>query len=296
MSNITVLGLGAMGSRMAARLIAAGHKVTVWNRTGRAAQPLVDLGATLAVSPRDASQGAEFVIAMLRDDEVSRFVWLDPECGALAGMSPGTVAIESSTLSSGWIQMLGAQMQHQRVSLLEAPVSGSRLQADTGQLTYLIGGDAQVLERCRPVLGALGSGIHHTGALGHGALTKLATNALLGIQVTGLAEIIGMLKRSGADASQVLAAMAGTSVWAPVATYLASTMLAENFAPQFPVELIEKDFGYVLNEAGISRDAPTIAAAHGVFQQAMAQGLGAENMTSVVRLFNAQHAPGEADS
>ena len=67
-----------------ARLIAAGHKVTVWNRTGRAAQPLVDLGATLAASPRDASQGAEFVIAMLRDDEVSRFVWLDPECGALA--------------------------------------------------------------------------------------------------------------------------------------------------------------------------------------------------------------------
>lgn len=140
MSNITVLGLGAMGSRMAARLIAAGHQVTVWNRTRRATQPLVDLGATLAASPRDASQGAEFVIAMLRDDEVSRFVWLDPECGALAGMSPGTVAIESSTLTSGWIQMLDAQMQHQRVSLLEAPVSGSRLQADTGQLTYLIGG------------------------------------------------------------------------------------------------------------------------------------------------------------
>ncbi len=285
MSNITVLGLGAMGSRMAANLISAGHDVTVWNRTSAAAEPLLSQGATQAFSPRAAVAGAKFVIAMLRDDVASQHVWLDPDTGALAGMTAGSVAIESSTLTPKWIQKLGAKMSIQNVSLLEAPVSGSRPQAEAGQLVYLIGGHADTLQRSRSLLEAMGSGIHHVGALGDGALVKLATNALLGIQVTALAEIIGLLKRHNTDVTKALAAIAGTSVWAPVATYLSATMLSGNFAPQFPVALIEKDFAYTLNAAGSAENAPTVAAAHHVFLQALEQNLGQENMTSVVKLF-----------
>ncbi|MBP3864324.1 MAG: NAD(P)-dependent oxidoreductase [Pseudomonas sp.] len=285
MSRITVLGLGAMGSRMASQLLAAGHTVTVWNRTPDAAEALVKQGAFHARTPREASAGAEFVIAMLRDNDASRHVWLDSEIGALSGMAAGAIAIESSTLTSGWIQELGTHMQHARVALLEAPVSGSRAQADARQLAYLAGGEEEVLERCLPLLRVMGSSVHHVGGLGHGALAKLATNAMLGIQVTGLAEVIGLLERNGADASRVLAAMAGTSVWPPVAAYLSGSMMTENFAPQFPVALIEKDFGYTLEEAGSAENAPTIAAAHNVFQRAAARGMGDRNMTSVVRLF-----------
>lgn len=285
MSKIAVMGLGAMGSRMATQLITAGHSVAVWNRTSHTALALVGLGARQAMSPREAVKDAEFVIAMLRDDEASRQVWLDAEGGALAGMAPCAVAIESSTLTPGWMHELGAHMQAHRVSLLEAPVSGSRAQADVGQLSYLVGGDILVLERSRPLLSVMGSCIHHVGPLGNGAFAKLATNAMLGIQVTGLAEVIGMLQRRGVDAAPVLAAMAGTSVWAPIATYLSNTMVNGNFAPQFTVELIEKDFGYILKEAGSTEEAPTIAAAREVFRQAIARGLSHENMTSVVKQF-----------
>lgn len=285
MSKIAVLGLGAMGSRMAGRLITAGHSVSVWNRSPAAARSLVELGASWVPTPREAAQSMDFVIAMVRDDQASQSVWLDPDQGALAGMASGAVAIESSTLTPRWVRELGARSGQHGVELLEAPVSGSRVQADTGQLSYLVGGLASTLERAQPVLKDLGSNVSHVGALGDGALAKLVTNAMLGLQVAGFAEIIVLLRRNGADPTKVLAAMAGTSVWPPIAAYLSGTMLSGNFAPQFPVELMTKDLGYVLNAAGSQASVPTIAAVRGVFEAAVAQGLGAENMTSVAKLF-----------
>ena len=131
----------------------------------------------------------------------------------------------------------------------------------------------------------LGSAIHHVGPLGSGAIVKLATNALLGVQVTALAELIGMLKTSGADTGRAIQAISSTAVWSPAAGNVSNLMLARNFIPQFPVELIEKDFGYVVQAAGSAEAAPTLAAARGVFRQAMDRGHGAQNMTSVVQLF-----------
>lgn len=287
MSKIAVLGLGAMGSRMAANWIKAGHQVSVWNRTTAAVAPLVAMGARAAASPKQAAAGAEFVISMVRDDESSRAVWLDSEQGALLGMGEEAIAIESSTLSPAWICELGAQTTAHGVALLEAPVSGSRPQAETGQLVYLVGGEQPVLEKARHVLQATSAAVYPVGKLGNGALTKLATNALLGIQVTALAEVIGLLQHHGADVALSLSAIAGTSVWAPVAHYLAGSMLSGNFAPQFPIGLIEKDFDYTLQAAGNPDAAPMIAAARAVFQQAIANGLAEQNMTSVVRLFTA---------
>src|ERR1700761_2079205 len=106
--NITLLGLGAMGARMAANLIKADHALTVWNRTPEAAAALVQLGAKQAPTPRQATEGADFVFAMLRDDEASRDVWLSPHHGAMEGLEKGAIAIESSTLTPGWVRELGA--------------------------------------------------------------------------------------------------------------------------------------------------------------------------------------------
>lgn len=283
--KIAMLGLGAMGARMATNLIKAHHAVTVWNRTPEAAAGLVRLGAKQASTPRQAAAGADFVFAMLRDDNASRDAWLSPEHGALEGLKEGAIAIESSTLTPGWIRELGSAVAARGSDLLEAPVAGSRPQAETGQLVYFIGGDESVLKEVRPLLMAMGSTINYVGPLGSGALVKLSTNALLGVQVTVLAELIGLLKRSGADVASALKAIAGTAAWSPAATNLSGSMLAANFSPQFPVELIEKDFGYAVDTAGSPDAAPTIAAARGVFQKAIAEGFGSENMTGVVRLF-----------
>lgn len=285
MSNVAVLGLGAMGSRMAARLLHAGHQVTVWNRSPVAAEPLLKAGASLAASPREAVTNADFVIGMVRDDEASRQVWLSPETGALAGMRNGAIAIESSTMSREWIFELGKEAQALGISFVEAPVSGSRPQAEAGQLIYFVGGDEEAAKRAEPLLETMGGAIHYVGPLGAGAMTKLATNALLGIQVTAMAELVGILKRSGVDADRVLQAVAETVVCSPFAKRAADGMLAGDFAPQFPVELVAKDFGYVLVAAGTPDLAPTIAAAHRVFNQAEERGLGTEHLTSVVKLF-----------
>lgn len=290
MVNIAVLGLGAMGSRMATNLLKAGFEVTVWNRTATAAAPLVAAGARQAMTPKDAARDADFVMAMVRDDTASRQVWLDPETGALAGMAAGALAIESSTLTPGWIRELGAAVAQRGVTLLEAPVSGTLPQAETAQLIYFVGGEDQTLKRAEPVLKAMGSAIHHVGPLGAGALVKLSTNTLLGIQVTVLAELIGMLKRSGADVDRVIRAIASTPVWSVVAERAVGSMLSGNFTPQFPIELIEKDFGYTVGTAGSSEAAPTIAAARSVFRKAIDHGLGKSNMTGVVRLFVEQQA------
>ncbi|AZE52173.1 2-hydroxy-3-oxopropionate reductase [Pseudomonas chlororaphis] len=285
MTNIAFIGLGAMGSRMALNLLKAGHNITVWNRNPEAAIEFVAKGVKQANSPRDAAMGADFVFSMVRDDGASRQVWLDPENGALAGMVEGCVAIESSTLSPGWVRELGEEASKRGISLLEAPVSGSRSQAESAQLIYLVGGDQATFDRCEPLLKIMGSSLHLVGPWGTGALVKLGTNALLGIQVTVLAELMGILEHSEADTARVFDVIGATAVSSPAARQMVSLMLAGDVRPKFPVELIEKDFSYAMEAAGSQEAAPTMAAARGVFQEAIRQGLGQSNMTSIVQLF-----------
>ncbi|MFN4237915.1 MAG: NAD(P)-dependent oxidoreductase [Vogesella sp.] len=284
MTDIAFLGLGAMGSRMAVRLLKAGHQVTVWNRSPAAALPLTKLGAQVAATPAEAARHARFVIAMVRDDDAARDVWLHPQTGALAGMAPGTVAIDSSTLSPQCSMELAAKMEQSGMQFLEAPVSGSRPQAEAGQLIYFVGGDATTVELARPVLAEMGQAIHALGPVGVAAFTKLATNALLGVQVTAMAELVNMLKHAGLAPASVLDAVAATVVCSPFAKRAADSMLAEDFSPQFPVDLVEKDFAYVLACAASADAAPTLAAAHSVFWAAIEQGYADQHLTSVVKL------------
>src|ERR1700761_8450315 len=284
MSNISVLGLGAMGSRMASNLLKAGHSVTAWNRTPEAADGLVALGARQAATPKAAATTADFVISMVRDNEASREVWLSDD-GALAGMKKGAIAIESSTLTPNWTRELGGRMAQGNVAFLEAPASGSRPQSEAAKLIYFVGGDEAVLKEAEPILKTMGESIHFIGPLGSGALVKLATNALMGVQVTTIAELIGLLRTQGADVARAIKAISGTAAWSPAANNLSGSMLAGKFEPQFPVELIEKDFGYVIEAAGSPAVVPTISAARGVFQRAKDNGLGNKNMTSVILEF-----------
>jgi 3-hydroxyisobutyrate dehydrogenase-like beta-hydroxyacid dehydrogenase len=270
---------------MAARVLKAGHPLRIWNRSPDAAADLVAAGATLAASPRAAVKGAAFAVAMVRDDEASRRVWLDPEDGALAGLEPHAFAIESSTLSYGWVRELGDVARQRNLHFLEAPVAGTRPQAEAGQLIYLVGGAAADCARAEPLLKCMGSAIHLAGEIGSGALAKLCVNAMLGVQVTALAELFGMLRRTGADIERIMKVVAATPVWSPVSARTVDSMLSDNFGPLFPVELAEKDLGYALATAGTPQAAPTIAAARDVFSAARSRGLQADNLTTVVQLF-----------
>jgi 3-hydroxyisobutyrate dehydrogenase len=288
MKNISILGLGAMGSRMAASLIKAGYSVTVWNRSVAKAASLQTLGAKLASSPRAAAAaaGADIVISMLRDDEASRRAWLDSNDGALAGMIKGSIAIESSTLTPAWVKELAKAATQKGVDFLDAPVAGSRPQAEAAQLIYLVGGSADVLQRAEAVLKSMGGAVHHAGGVGSGAVVKLMVNALFGMQVAAMAELLGMAQHAGIDASKALEILGSTPVASPAAKLAGQSMLAKNFLPMFPVELVEKDFGYALDAA---RDAncslPLTQSTLAVLRNALAKGLGEQNLTAVAQLY-----------
>jgi 3-hydroxyisobutyrate dehydrogenase len=282
MTSIAFLGLGAMGSRMAANLARAGHALTVWNRDSAKAAPLAAMGARVAATPGEAAAAGAVVIAMLRDDEASRRVWLG-DGGTLAAMRPGAIAVECSTLSLAWVRELAGAARARGTSLLDAPVAGSLPQAEAGQLIFLAGGDAGALAQAEPILRGTGAAVHHAGGSGMGAAVKLAVNALLGIQVAAMAEIIGLLVQAGADPARAIEIIGSTPAASPSAKGAAAMMLAPPVTPLFTVDLVEKDFGYIAAAAG--KGAPVAAAARAAMQAASARGLGGANLTSLVELY-----------
>jgi 3-hydroxyisobutyrate dehydrogenase len=169
--------------------------------------------------------------------------------------------------------------------MLEAPVSGSTPQAENAQLVFLIGGHGETLMRAEPLLKGMGSSVRYAGPVGAGALAKLITNALMGVQLSTLAEMIGMLKRRGVDPKPVLDAVAATRVWSAHLTGDAESMLSGNFEPHFPIKLLLKDLTYTVKTAGEDVSVPTVSAARDVFQKAMDEKLGDLDMTAVGRLF-----------
>lgn len=279
--NIAVLGLGAMGSRMAKRLLDAGHSVRVWNRSAHQQRDeLVALGAVACESPADAVKDCEVAISMVRDDDASRAVWLD--AGALDALGDG-VAIESSTCTPAWITELSAAASKRMVAFLDAPVAGTRPQADAGQLIYLVGGEASALKRVRPVLDVLGGAVHHVGPNGAGATMKLAVNSLFGIQVAALAETLGLLRANGIDDAAAMETLATLPITSKAMVGVGGLMVAKKYAPMFPIDLVEKDFGYV--EAAAREATPIASAARGAYAKAQSEGLGGENIVAVAKLY-----------
>ena len=269
---------------MAVRLLHAGHQVSVYNRSAGPAHDLVAAGAMACKTPRAAAEGAEIVIAMVRGNEASRAIWCDEQDGALRGLGAGAIAIESSTLTPGWVKELAALVHKTGASFLDAPVVGSRPQADAGQLIYLIGGDAGTFDQTRNFLAALGGAAHHVGPVGAGTMLKLAVNALFGIQVAALAELLALLKSSDCDPAAMTEALASLPITSPAAKGALALIQAKLDAPLFPIDLAEKDLAYALDQSDAAA-LPMTAAGHECFAKAKAKGLAALNITAIARLY-----------
>jgi 3-hydroxyisobutyrate dehydrogenase len=281
--RIAILGLGAMGSRMALRLLRTGHHVRVYNRSARPLRDLLAAGAVTGKTPRAATEGADVVIAMVRDDEASRAIWCDEQDGALKGIGSGAIAIESSTLTPGWIKHLAMLVHETGAAFLDAPVIGSRPHAEAGQLIHLVGGNADIFDRAKGVLSVLAGAAHHVGPVGAGSTLKLAVNALFGIQVAALAELLGVLKNSGGDLTTMTETLASLPVTSPAAKGALALMQAKADAPLFPIDLVEKDFAYTLDQA--PAQLPMTKAGHQCFARAKAAGLAALNISAIARLY-----------
>jgi 3-hydroxyisobutyrate dehydrogenase len=268
-----------MGSGMANRLLAAGHELVVHNRTPSRAADLVAAGATLAPTPRAAAAGATVVISMVADDQASQSVWLGPD-GALAGMAPDAIAVECSTLTVEWVKELAAAAS---VTVVDAPVTGSKKAAAAGELNFIVGGSAEAFARLQPIFAAMGRGAVHVGPTGSGALLKLINNFLCGVQVASLAEAMAWIERGGLDRTQAVGFLTEGSPGSPLVKMLAARMTAADYTPNFKLALMAKDLRYAHTTAAQSGiDLGSATAALAAFQASIARGDSDCDMASVI--------------
>ena len=284
-SRIAFLGLGIMGSGMAGRLLDAGARLTVFNRSPQRATPLAARGAAIAATPREAVAEAEIVFSMVADDAASHDVW-NGGAGALAGVRPGTLLVECSTVTVSRIAELAESARRIGCELVDAPVTGSKMQAAGGELVFLVGGSEPAIARIRPALDAMGTSVVHLGPVGSGALVKLINNFLAGVQAASLAEAIAIIERSSLDRVQTIGAIVNGSPGSPVMKTLASRILADDFSPNFYLHLLAKDLGYAIGE-GERRGVPMSMAstARDLLQASIARGDGDKDMAAVVEQF-----------
>lgn len=268
MSNITVLGLGAMGSRMAVNYANAGHDVTVWNRTAATAEQLATEHAlTAAKTPRSAAVGADFVVSMVSNDEAASYVWLDPDNGALPAMTAGSVGIESSTLTAATASLLGDSARAAGIGFVEAPVVGSRPQAYAGALFYLLGGETAAIEAAQLIIDVNAGKSTHVGKIGNAATIKLAINGLFAAQVAVYAEIAGFIQRSDLDTAQAINTLAALPITSPGLERILGLITDRNYEPNFPIHLVAKDLGYLTTSARTAQaKTPIIDATQAVFE------------------------------
>jgi len=280
--NVAILGLGTMGGGMAANLLKAGFSLAVYNRTAAKAEALVSAGARLAPTPADAAKGASVILSMLADDAASREIWLGKD-GALAAAGKGAVLIESSTVSPAWIAELAGLAAQHGVEFLDAPVTGSRMQAAGAQLSFLVGGSDAALEAVTPVLKAMSKEVLHLGPVGSGAKLKLINNFLCGVQIASLAEGLAWIERSGLDREKALSFLKTGAPGSPLLGAISTRMVDHNYAVNFLLKLMAKDLQYAQNEAErCNVDLTTAQTARGLFEVAIAKGLGDADMSSVI--------------
>jgi len=286
MARVAMIGLGRMGSGMAGRLLSAGHEVVVANRTPERAAALVAAGAELAASPAEACAGAEAVIVMVSDDEASRSVW-DGAHGALAGLAPGALAIECSTLSSDRVRELASAAGAAGLRYVDAPVTGLPEAAAAGRLTLLVGADAADLEAARPFLEPLAEEIVHFGPVGSGTAYKLIVNLIGAVQIAGVAEGLALAERAGLDLEQVVAALALGQAASPQVVRNSRRMAASdhNEFVVFSGRLRRKDAAYAMALAAeLGVGAPFGQVALDGLDELLASGHGDANESAIIEV------------
>ena len=204
MGRVGFLGIGAMGEGMAGRLMAAGHEIAIYNRTAGKTHSLVQKGARLAQTPREAADGAEVVFAMVGDDEASQHVWMDALDGALAAnLADNAIIIECSTLSLDWVIQLSTEVRNAGYKYIDSPVTGYPDMAAAGQLTFFVGAHSEDLKRASSFLDPLCVEIIHFGGVGNGTIYKLTVNLMGSVQIAGVAEGLLLADRAGLNMKTV---------------------------------------------------------------------------------------------
>lgn len=288
-TRLGFIGLGHLGSRIAARLLAAGFPVTVYNRDSAKTKALAARGADVAPDPRKLADRVDVVLSCLADQSAVESVYLGPN-GVLRTAKPGTVIIEMSTVAPETSQKLFQAAHPFGISVLDVPISGSTPAAEAGALTLFGGGDRQTFDDAGPIFAAVAKQWFYMGRSGSGVAMKLVVNTLLGLGMQAVAEAAALGQRLGLPREALFETLAKTAVIAPALSGKLASARQGDYAPQFPVRLMSKDFGLILAAAAQLEVAmPATERAAAVSSAEAADG-GEEDFSAVIRRMELQAA------
>ena len=274
MSTVAFIGLGAMGSRMAMNLHAAGHKLRVYNRDKAKTKAFADKGIEVCDSPATASKGAEFVCSIVSDDIATREVMLGDK-GVVGAAAAGTIILDSSTNTPAMSREVAKAAAAKGVIYLDAPVSGSLVQAQGKELVILVGGDKAAFDKAQPVLTAMGRMVRRIGDSGAGATLKLINNMLTATLTAAIAEGAQAAEAAHLDLDATMEVLAEGAAGSRVMKVKLPKMFKRDFSPQFQLELMDKDLRYFLALAQeLDRPAPIASLVRSQFQAARRAQLG----------------------
>ena len=287
--KIGFIGLGLMGRPMSMNLLKAGHTVTVWNRTPERASELVAAGAKLAQNPREVAERSEILFTIVSDPPaLEEVLWghEGKQDGALGGLRPGSVYVDSSTISPALARKIAAACTERNVRFLDAPVTGGDWGAREGNLVFMIGGDPETLRAIEPVLGVMGKKWFHLGPNGAGQTIKLAMNGILALQVGVMAEALAIVRKAGLSELQLIEVMQSSMARSGVLDLKAPLMVRGEYKPSFPLRLMHKDLGLLLdlgNQIGVA--LPATAAAREVYSYVKGEAQEDLDYSAVMRFW-----------
>ena len=280
-TRIGFIGLGAMGSRIAGRLLDAGHPVSGTNRTAAKAQPLIERGLAWLSTAREVAASTDVVLSMVTDDEALEAITTGPQ-GLLAGLEPGQVYVDMSTVSPHASRRLAERVRAIDAHMLDAPVSGSIPQAETGTLAIMVGGEREAFAAVEPLLREIGSTVTHVGRTGQGLVLKLAINISLAVQTLAFSEGLLLAERAGVDPDVAAEVMSTSSIGSPMLKARTPLLLHLPDHAWFDVELMQKDIRLARRAAADLRIAlPSAAAADQVLTEARHLGYGHRDLAAL---------------
>jgi 3-hydroxyisobutyrate dehydrogenase-like beta-hydroxyacid dehydrogenase len=294
--TVAVVGLGRMGAAMVRRLRGAGIRVVVSNRTrARAEEVAARTGATVADCPRDAAARGDVVLVSLADDAAVQAVYAGPD-GLVAGLRPGQIVLESSTIDPHTVAALEPTVAERGAVLLDTPVSGSVSVVESGQLTVMVGGPAAALETVRPVLDVLAARVFHMGGSGTGAAMKLAVNAVVHALSLALSEALVLAERSGIHRAAAYEVFAESAIAAPFVRYKQASYLNPDGSPvAFSLALVAKDLELIEQLARrVGARMDQTATNHQVVDDAIAAGYADRDLSALASFLRSTEHPQSA--
>jgi len=293
--SVGFAGIGRMGRPMAANVAKAGFPLMVWNRTRQKAEELAaESGATVVPTPAGLA-GCDVIVTMMADGPATESVYEGPD-GLLAALTPGKVCIDMATLAPSHMRSLAERAARKGADFLDSPVSGSIALATAGTLTLMVGGEAAVLERVRPVLAAMGAKIYHMGGVGTGATVKLAVNSIIFSLGEAVAEGLVLAERAGIARATAYEVFANSAISAPFVQYRREAYERPGEIPvALRMVLAVKDLDLALDLAGeIGAPLPQARLNRDIYQEAAGAGFADWDMSGVAEYFRRKAAAGGA--